>query len=41
MEVHLDMCSIVGHTGNSVWYVLDILYTADRDANIYEERSTV
>jgi hypothetical protein len=41
MEVDLDMCSFVGHTGDSVWYVLDILYTADRVANIYEEYFTL
>jgi hypothetical protein len=37
MEVNLDMYSYVGHINYSVWYVLDILYTTNRFANIYEE----
>lgn len=41
MEINLDMCSFVGHLSDSVWFFLDILYTTNRVANIYEECFTI
>lgn len=41
VEVNLDLYSYVGHTSDSVWYVLDILYTTNRVANIHEEYFTI
>jgi len=41
LEVNLDVRSYVGYTGNPVWYSLDVLYTANRDANVHEEYFTI
>jgi hypothetical protein len=41
LEVDLDVRSCVGYTGNPVWYILDVLYTTNRDANIHEEYFTI
>jgi len=41
LEVYLDVRSCVGYTGNPVWYILDVLYTTNRDANIHEEYFTI
>jgi hypothetical protein len=36
LEVDFDVRSYVGYTCNPVWYSLDVLYTANRAANIHE-----